>query len=539
MKTTTTTTRSRRALLGLAALGLVAVACKKPPPPVTPEPEPPPAVVAEPAAPVWPDEPFRATRPEPGPLAELTLPKTQRFTLESGVEVYLVEQRTLPTLYMTLEFDRGGVDDPANKLGMHSLCMDLLSEGTARLDKVAFEEAQADLAIQLWASAGGETSTVGLRALKSQMGPALDLFAEMLTAPGLREKDLERLRDRYKTSLAQRRGSPNSVSPRVFPSLVWGTGHPYAPIPTEATYDAIKAADCKAVAGKLKPAGARLFVVGMITEAELRAELGARLGKWKGKAPTARKIPAPRPRAGTIFLVDMPGAAQSVISIGHLGPERSAADYDATYLMAQILGGSFSSRINMNIREDKGFAYGARGGYDYERHGSVFEASSSVRTDATGPALREIVKEIRGMRAGDPTPEELRREQEGAIAAMPATFATPTRTLGAYRSLVYFGLPLDWYDSRQARLRAVTPAAIHKAAADHLKESDYVVLVVGDAAVVRPDLEKMAEEKLFGAGGLVVLDADGKPVTGAAPAKPAAEKPAAKPAPEKPAPAGK
>ena len=509
-----------RLAVGLAAVGLAALACKPAAPAVEPTPEPAaPPVVQEPAAPSWPDEPFRATRPEPGPARPLTLPKIQRFALDSGVEVYLVEQTTLPTLYMTLEFDFGDVDDPAAKLGLHGLCMDLIDEGTKRLDKVAFEEAQADLAIQLWASGGGETSTVGLRALKGQMGPALDLFAEMLTEPGLRDKDLGRLRDRYKTGLAQRRGNPGAVAGRVFPALVWGAGHPYGAITSEATYDAIKAADCKAVAGKLKPKGARLFVVGMTTEAELRAELGARLAKWSGKAPAPRTIPAAKPRAGTIFLVDMPGAAQSVITLGHPGPVRTAPDYEATSLMAQILGGSFSSRINMNIREDKGYAYGARGGFEYERKGSVFEASSSVRTDATGPALREILKEIRGMRAGDPTEGELRREQEGSIAAMPASFSTPTRTLGAFRGLAYFGLPLDWYEGRQERIRAVTAEAVRKAAADHLRESDFVVLVVGDASVIRPDLEAMAAERLFGAGGLVVLDADGKPVKAAAPAK--------------------
>ncbi|MBK8261657.1 MAG: insulinase family protein [Nannocystis sp.] len=514
---------TRRLSPWLAALALTALACRpKEPAPPDDGPPPPPPVIDEAVSIEWPDEPFRAQQPEPGPAPQLTLPQIKRFTLPSGVEVYLVEQQRLPTVYMTFEFDLGGDNDPAAKVGLHRACLDLMDESTRRLDKVAFEEAQADLAVQLWASAGTATSTIGLRALKGQLGPGLDLFSEMIREPGLRQQDLDRLLDRYKTALAQWRGNPSAVAGRVYNSLVYGPGHPKGAIPVEANYAAIKLADCKAVISKLKPGGARLFVVGMVTEEELRRELGARLGAWSGKAPAPKKLPPAKPRAGTIFLVDMPGAQQSVISIGHLGPQRGAADYEPTYLMAQILGGSFSSRINMNIREDKGYAYGARGGFGYDRDGSTFEASSSVRTDVTGPALREILKEMHGMRAGDPTAEELRREQEGAIAALPASFSTPTRTLSAFRGLVYYGLPLDWYSGHLARIRAVDPAAVRKAAGDHVQGSDYVVLVVGDAAVIRPDLEKMAEEKLFGAGGLVQIDADGKPVS-AAPA--AAKKP--------------
>jgi zinc protease len=179
--------------------------------------------------------------------------------------------------------------------------------------------------------------------------------------------------------------------------------------------------------------------------------------------------------------------------------------------MLEILGGSFSSRINMNLREDKGYTYGGRAGVSYRRAGGSFSASSSVRTDVTGPALREVIKEILGMRAGDPTAEELRRVQEGAMLALPAEFATPSDTLGAVQRLSFFDLPLDWYAGYQQRLRAVDIAAVRKAAEKHLRAQDFVVLVVGDADKVLKDLDAIAAEKVFGKGGLVVLDADGKP----------------------------
>ncbi|MCA9636670.1 MAG: insulinase family protein [Myxococcales bacterium] len=514
------TTHGWSAALIAAALTF---ACKPPKPAEPPEVTTP--VTQEPVeeGPVWPDEPFRAQQPAPGPIAQLQLPAIKTFTMDNGIEVFLVSEETLPTVYMTLEFDVGEVDDPANRAGLHSLCTDLIDEGTKRLEKIAFEEAQADHAIELWANSGRETSTFGLRALKGQLEPGLDLFVEMLREPGLRQKDLDRLRDRRKASLAQTRGNPASIPWRVYPTLIWGQTHPYGQVDTEKTLDGIKLADCKKVAGKFKPEGARLFVVGMITEDEIKAALGPRLDKWKGKAPKAKAIPAAKPRGGTIFLVDVPGAAQSVISIGHPGPSRKAPDYEATYLMAQILGGSFSSRINMNLREDKGYAYGGRGGISYYRGGSYFSAGASVRTDATGASVRELAKEIAGMRAGPPTAEEIQREQAGAIAALPATFSTPTRTLFAYKWLDFYGLGLDWYQGYTKRIGEVTPAAVQEAAKQHLQERDFVVLVVGDAATVQADLQAIADEKLFGDGGLALLDADGQPV------KAGATKAAAKP----------
>ncbi|MEZ4380178.1 MAG: pitrilysin family protein [Nannocystaceae bacterium] len=500
-----TITAALAALVVSAAGGCKAPAETEPPPVAAPAPAPAP----EATGPVWPDEPFRAEQPAPGPFAELQLPAIKTFTLGSDLEVFLVSQDRLPTVYMTLEWDLGEVADPAKKAGMHSLCVDLIDEGTRRLDKIAWEEAQADRAVSVWTSSGRETASAGVRALKGQLDPALDLFFEMLREPGMRQKDLDRVRDRRKASLVQARATPSSIASRVNPALVWGDTHPYGHIETEKTFDAVTVADCKKIAGKLRPGGARLFVVGMITEDELRAAFDARAKGWKGKAPQAKKIPDAAPKSGAIYLVDAPGAAQSVISIGHPGPARQAPDYEATYLMAQILGGSFSSRINMNLREDKGFAYGGRGSYYYARGGSRFAAGASVRTDATGESLREVAKEIQGMRAAPPTPEEVQREKSGAIAALPARFSTPTRTLFAFESLAFYGLPLDWYSGYTERIAAVDPAAIHKAAQEHLQESDFVVLVVGDASVIKDDLQKIADERLFGAGGLVVLDADG------------------------------
>ncbi|KIG16724.1 peptidase, M16 family protein [Enhygromyxa salina] len=470
-------------------------------------------VVVEDPAPRWPDEPFRAERPTPKPIKNVTIPKVETFELDNGVEVFLVQQQTLPTVLMYMEWDLGEVNDPKGKAGMSALCGSLVGEATKNKDKEAFAAAQDDHAVSVGLRAGTELTNLSLRALERELGPALDLAAEMLFEPGMRQTDFDRLKDQRKAWIEQSKGSASSISRRIFPSLIWGSKHTYAKIETAASLDKVTLSDCESWVKRLKPDGARLWVVGKITEAELRTQFDARFGNWKGKAPKPVKLGTPKPAKATIFFVHVPNSAQSEVLIGHPGPARDLPDFEATQLMAMILGGSFSSRINMNLREDKGWSYGARGGFSYNRGGSSFAASSSVRSDVTGPAVLEIAKEIERMRSAAPTAEELRREQEGALLAMPAEFATATRTLFSMRELDYFSLPLDWHGGHQERLRAVDTAAIHAAAQAHLQASDQVVLVVGDGAVVLESLEKIAEDAVFGGGGIQYLDSDGNPIT--------------------------
>ncbi|MFV8752110.1 M16 family metallopeptidase [Nannocystaceae bacterium ST9] len=521
--------RPSTALAGLALGMLGMAACEPNKPTVDPDPvvivdDKPVGETPKPAT--WPDEPFRAERPQPKPPAPLRLPEISQLILANGLEVRLVEQKTLPTVMMFFEWDIGSVGDPKSKVGLSSLCGDLLDESTTSLDHAAFAAKQADHAVSIWASPGAETTSIGVQALERELGPALDMVAEMLLSPGMRKDDFTRLVEQEKAYVEQSKTSPTSLAYRVWGSLVWGGQHPYGKIETADTIDEITLADCNAWVGKLKPEGARLWVVGKIDGETLRQQLEARFGGWTGKAPKPAKIGKPKPAKGTIFFIHVDKAQQSQILVGHPGPARGEPDYEATQMMAAILGGSFSSRLNMNLREDKGWAYGARGGFAYSRGGSNFSAGSSVRTDATGGALREIAKEIQIMRTTDPSAEELAREREGAQQALPAMFATATRTLFAFRDLAFYELPLDWYEGYQNRLKALDTAAIRKAAETHLQKGEFVVVVAGDGAIVLPELEKIADEKLFGKGGLLFLDTDGNPVE---PPKFAA--PAAKPDP--------
>ena len=463
---------------------------------------------------VWPDEPFRSERPEPKPIQDLTLPPVETFTLENGVEVYLVQPKTLPTALLSFEWDLGAVDDPKAKAGLSSVCSATMSEATAKRDKASFSGAQDDHGGRVWIRAGDESTSVTVMALTRELAPMLERAAEMMLQPGCRKDDFERVRAVRKDRLVSVKSSASSIASRVYPALVWGEDHPYARMETDASLDAITVRDCKRWARRLDPKGARLWVVGKLSKDELIAQLEPHFGKWKGKAPKRKEISPAKPKSGTIFFVHVPRADQSQVVMGHPGPTRDAKDYEATDVMARILGGSFSSRINMNLREDKGWTYGARGRFSYQRAGSVFTAGGSIRADATAGAVREIAKEIEHMRTTEPSARELAREQEGALLSMPAGFATATRTLGSFRSLDFYGLPLDWHLGHQDRLRALDPAAVRAAAQEHLQDSGHVILIVGDGAVVLDELEVLAHDKVLGASEKIVfLDADGNQVS--------------------------
>ncbi|PIE19053.1 MAG: hypothetical protein CSA66_03185 [Proteobacteria bacterium] len=521
----------------IAAAALLATGCqppesRKPRQPARPQasvaaPEVPDVVVVAapadaglPPAPPAPDQSFRATPPTPRPVADVKLPTVAPFTLDNGLEVYLVEQNKLPTVFMSFEFDAGEIDDPADKTGMVSVCLDLYSEGTAELDKIAFAEKQADHAVTIWSPAGKETSTINLRTLKSELGPALDLLGALLRAPGLREQDFQRIIAQRKASLQQARATPQSVAMRLFSSRVWGRDHGYGRVQMESDIEAITLDDCRAFAARLKPDGARLWVVGMVSKDELTAALNQRLAFWQGAAPTPKRLPAAPKPDGAIHFVQVDGAVQAFVLLGHVGPARSADDYVATHLMTQILGGSFSSRINMNLREDKGWAYGGRGRISYRRQGSQLAIYASVENATAALAIGEMLREIKGMRDAEPTADELAREQQGALEALPAKFASPSETLNTLKRLAFFGLPLDYYLGYQASLREVDAAAVRAAAVAHLPDKGWSALVVGDGTMkaqgsdktVLEALRELAASKRLGDGGLVVTDADGLPL---------------------------
>ena len=520
-------------------------AVTEPEPPAPTEPPAPPAPpeikpvtqTAQPQELLFPDEPFRATQPAPGPVRPFRLPAVQTFKLASGIDVFLVEQHTLPIVSLDLSFDGGSIADPPGKEGLASVCMAMLGEGTESKDKLAFSEALADIASSVSAYAGADTQGVSLSSLTKHLDATFALFVDALLHPGFRADDFDRMVKRRIEGIKQAKGSPDAIAGRVTAPALYGAAHPYGRISTEASLAALTLDDCRAHHARwLHPGGARLFVVGDITAAEVRARFAdPALAAWKGKVPPLPKLPKPATVPARIVFVDVPGASQSQVGFVHFGPLRNAPDYLPTSLAGTIFGGSFTSRVNMNLRENKGYSYGARGGFQYSRQYGAVTAGASVRADATYQSLIELHAELVALQSGKtpPSAAEVDREKAGTILGMPSRFASAGSSLGMFRSLVYFGLPLDYWSTYTDKVGKVTATQVAAAAHKHLKPDQAVYVVVGDGytpvvvrngaadepllrdgqpVTMRQALEQLVADGTLGKGGLLVVDADGKPL---------------------------
>lgn len=541
--------------LALVVASLTAAACGSskpqytvaaPPPSNAPDPTPkveaPMASTTQTARPQhleFPNEEFRAKQPAAGAVRPFALPSMKPFSLPNGIKVYLVEQHTLPIVSMDLNFDGGSQTDPHAKDGLASVCTSMLTEGTEKLDKIQYSEALADVASSINAYASDDSQGLGLASLTKHLPTTFALFAETLRSPGMRQSDLDRMVKRRIEAVKQSRGNPSSIPGRVSGAILYGPSHPFGGVISESSLAKITLDDCKhQLATWMQPRNARLFVVGDLTEQQLRDTFAkSPLADWQGTAPKLPALPAPKTMAGRIFFVHVPNAAQSTVLLMEHGPLRTASDYFQNTIMSGVFGGSFTSRLNMNLREDKGYAYGSRGGLSYSKQYGSLTASASVQTDSTYQSLLEIDHELKDLWAGKRpvTAEELEREKLNATLALPSKFATAQAALGQYRSLVYYGLPLDYFNTYVDHVNKVTTAEVKQSAASHLRPAPAVYLVVGDGdakmivddpsqpkdkrrqpfmkdgaqVTLRQALEDLAAKGDVGSGGFVELDVDG------------------------------
>ena len=488
---------------------------------------------------------FRDSQPTPGPARDFQLPSINVFEISSPgkskgkksdpLKVYLVENHALPTVSIEFDLDGGSRNDPKSKSGLAGLCMNLLSEATKKDSKEELSRKLSRYASGVYSAAGEDNQTIGMYTLSKYFDETLALFEDVVLRPGLRKEDLERLSKTQILGIKQAKASPVPIAGRVADRIFYGTQHPFGHVTTEKTIKRIGLSDCKKFhQAYVRPGGARVFVVGDMTKQQVVEKLKPLLKKWKGSPKRSVEIGPPKGESGKIFFVDVPGAAQSAVYLVHEGPTRSDKNYFANRLMGNVLGGGFASRLNMNLREDKGYSYGASGGFSYQRNHGSFFAYSSVRADATGQSLVEIMDEMKSLHSGkEPVKkDELSREKNGAILGLPASFATSRSILAQFQSLVYFGLPLDYYQGYVSAVKKVALADVNAAAVSALHPKDVRILIVGDSKAVQKIrkgdkdvpltekgksvtleqmLEGFAKTQRFGPGTLVLLDADGEP----------------------------
>ena len=490
---------------------------------------------AKPPVLTFPQEAFRDQQPAAKPPRPLQLPEVQTFKLGGQVDVYLVEKHTLPTISADLNFEGGSINDPSNKTGMVGACMALMGESTTTLEKLQLQEKLANIASSISTYAGKETQGARMSTLTKNIDATLSLFADVLRKPGLREADLKRLIKRRIDAIKQAKAAAPSVAFRVMGSIAYGPRHPFGRISTPAALQSVKVSDCKRyIKSYIKPRGAKLYVVGDMTKDQVIAKFGPLFKSWRGTPKRSIRVGKPQTRKGKIFFVNIPKSAQSAILVHQFGPKRTDRDYFATEMMAATLGAGFSSRINMNLREDKGYAYGAGMRFNYSRHFSDLMGFSTVRSNATRQSVLEFFREIRNLKSGEQptTAKELSRDQNGAILSLPGQFANSRSALARYRNLVYLGLPLNYYNSYVEGVSSVTLEKVRQMATKHLHPNEAFVLIVGDGdspqlyrntdgkdvpfvddkgapVTLRSAVEQLAASGELGRGGLVVLDADG------------------------------
>ncbi len=427
----------------------------------------------------------------------LSVPTVRSARLENGAALKLVEHRELPLVHITLQF-AGGARLDNETAGLASFVATMIREGAGNRDAAALQSELAFLGATLGASADWDNTSITLRVARRNLEPALDLMADVVLRPTFASADVRRQRDLRLASILQQKDQPRTLATMAFNQALFPAGHPYrrSIAGDSAATTRLDSAMVRAFhQGAYRPMRATFTVVGDISETEARAMLTRRFGNWTVRG--AERTPAPvlaaptRVTARRVILVDKPGAAQSVVMIGATGVERTTPDYAAIQVMNTILGGSFSSRLNTNLRETKGYTYGANSGFQWRPLPGAFVASADVRTDVTDSSLVEFFKEIAAIRDTPVDAAELDRAKAYLALGVPGDLESTAQIAGQITALALFNLPLTWLQEFVTAVNAVTAADVQRVARRYVPSDAATVVVVGDLARIRAGIDAL------------------------------------------------
>jgi zinc protease len=450
----------------------------------------------------------RSKIPPPGKAPELRVPTWTKTTLSNGAELIVSEKHDLPLVSFSILFS-GGMDqyEPADKRGLAGIATSMLAEGTTTRDGEALSNALQLLGTSVNAGIGSESGSIGFVSMTGKFQPTLDILADMMLHSTFPAPALERIRAQRLVALASARAQPGAIARRVFPKVVYGTAHPFGQLITDATLKAITRDDVAAFARSyFEPGRAAIVVVGDITPAAAKAEVEKALGGWPagGTKPSFAYPPLPPKPPTTIYLVDKPGAAQSTFAIGNPGPPRSTPDYYAIEVMNTLLGGMFQSRLNANIREEKGLSYGVSSGFSFGKGPGPFRAGGDIISAKSDVALVEFMKELKGIQGSRPiTDEEIQTSKASLVQSLPGMFGSVTSIGSAIGQIWLYGLPNDYYQQYGAKINAVTKADMMRVAKQYIDLDHLSIVIVGDRARIEGPL------KATGIAPIEVLDIEG------------------------------
>ena len=447
-----------------------------------------------------------------GPPPSLRVPPITTRELPNGLKVVVVEQHELPIADAILEIRTGGEADPPGKIGAAALTSAMLTEGTTSRTALQIADQAAFLGVRLNANSGWEQSTVSLHTPTAQLDSAMTLLAEVALHPAFSVPDLERVRKVRLTSLQQLRDRGPAIADRAFAYALYGDQHPYGrPLAgTEASVASITRDDLlRFYSTYYRPNNATLLVVGDVRPDDVERRAQAMFGSWQradvpivtASVPNAAKGP-------TLVLIDKPGAAQSSFRLGGIGAPRSTNDYFALQVLNTILGGSFSSRLNQNLREARGYTYGAGSGFSLRRSPGPFTASAEIVTAKTDSALIQFMKELRAIRDTVPT-AELMKAKRYLQLGLPEDFETTGSIAGQMLPLVTYGISLEFYNSAVQNIEAVTQADVQRVARQYVNPDNITMVIVGDRKTIESGLRALKP------GEIVVRDV--RDVLGSAP----------------------
>jgi zinc protease len=435
----------------------------------------------------------RDVAPEPGPLRPFDFPRIHRHTLSNGMPVVLSEVHNLPVVTMSVILRAGATTEDASRAGVASLAASLLESGAGSLGAAEIAEAIETMGVRLGAGASWDAAHLDMTCLRSRLEPASDVFADLARQPTFPAPEVERLRAERLAEIAQLRADPRSLAGEMFAHFVYSSESPFSR-PLAGTADSVARLTRQDVATfhalRYTPASAALVISGDVTAQQAFQLAEERFGDWAGNAPPI-VTPADEPRAGgpRIVIVDRPGSVQAEVRAGHVGVSRDTADYFSLIVMNTILGGAFSSRLNLSLRERHGYTYGVSSGFAMRRQRGPFVVSTAVQSEVTAAAVREILHQVRTIREEEVTPRELDDARNYLAGVFPLRLQTTDGIAARLAELVVHDLPDEYLDEYRERVLGVTAADVLQAARDYLHPDEATVVIVADAAAIRGSLE--------------------------------------------------
>jgi zinc protease len=455
----------------------------------------------------------RSKAPEIGTPPELKLPKLQHATLSNGLKVILAERHEVPLVSFWLNLDAGYAADQFASPGTAGMTMGLLTGGTKTRTALQISDEQALLGAQVGAGSNLDLSIVELSALKSKLDPSLELFADVILNPVFPDADFKRQQQQTKARIQREKNTPVQMALRVLPGLLYGPGHAYGnPLTGSGTTESVEKMtreDLVKFHGQwFKPNHATLVITGDTTLAEMTPKLEKVFAGWKpGTVPEKNIKSVQLPAKSVVYLIDKPGALQSIIIAGNVAPPQANPKEIAIEAANDGLGGMFGSRLNLNLREDKHWSYGASSLLWGARGQRPFLALAPVQTDKTKESLAEINKEFRGILGDHPvTPEELSKIQANETLSLPGSRETLDAVGQSINDMVQFGLPEDYYETYAGKVRALKTSDVGDGAKAIVHPDNLIWVIVGDRAKIEAGIKEL------GLGEIRLLDADGKPI---------------------------